>query len=286
MQRYFRMSDVTAKYVFAEEVNSSGSRQYVGFDSLSEAFDSIKSHGFWHEVLQYPGRLVFDIDRGNVSCDEIVSAVKSVYDSPENYNYEVIEMKNSENFERRHVIVHVRTVDAEVLCGNRGLNAEIAKNIFGADLAIYQRNRTLRMPLMHKYGKTDYYPIPEGKNIYECLNNADLQHSHVLHGILESACSMVHVELGNEDSAFINWIRARVPGVEPYILGNGKVNLRRISPSMCVLCKREHTNIDLLVETTAAGKVWLKCPRNSAENVPFGGKRAHLLGIYYRNFNI
>jgi hypothetical protein len=289
---YPRLADVpSGGFVVAEEISESGARRYIHSESADEFFSGHQPGGYYHEVLRYPCRLLLDIDEGGASEVEIRLSVDEAIRRTGQQDGEnpaecgrIIVMRNSQQPDRVHVVVHLRSVviGQEMLVVSPVLAMELARGIPGADMGIYRRNATLRMPMCRKFGRDDMYQIPESFGILDCIGYHDWAgDSTRLYGTyreIEERPRPMRSLFAYD--GFMTWLFSRVEGVEPQWIRGDRWNLRRVAPGYCPMCKRSHDNIDLVAERAKDGKVWLKCPRYVVERRGNEGPRAFLLGFY------
>lgn len=286
---YARLADVPdGGFLVAEEVNMEGGRKYIHADTPGRFFESRGPGGRFHEVLRYPARLVVDIDDCSaiietMLMDYVASGLESMGVSGWARCRRVVVMHNSENPMRMHATIHLEHLDGrEVMLGSYIAARQLAQAIPGADMGIYRRNASLRLPFSPKYGRTDVYQIPACATIWDCIAWSDeVPNGPPLIGeLMREGDVALRPWTSLASRPFEQWVEGKVAGVEAQQVGPAKWNLRRHSSGSCPMCRRDHDSIDLVVERSKDGKVWLKCPRYAAENAGSGRPRAYLLGFY------
>jgi hypothetical protein len=279
MRAYARLSELPdAKFKVARVLNASGARDFIAANNPMDFYE-LMPPGMYHEVIQYPGRIVLDIDNAEFDAEIVRQAILNVPElshfKPTIIHMTKPKMKDSKS---HHVVIHLMDGHLEYMVANRSIVKSVAVQIPGADLGIYRRNSTLRLPMSPKPGNDDdYYEIPSKCHITDCIATPPTTCNIVgkPEEIQEERRKeSMKITLGESEESI--WIDSKVADAfETQQIGLNKWNLRRINPSYCPLCKRTHENIDQVIERSGS-KFWLKCPRYNAAP---GAPRAKLLGV-------
>jgi len=256
----YKLDDVIdSKYIVAEEI-ANNKRRYIGLEHRHQVENLMVAKGnSLYEVISYPAAGFMDIDL--TTSKEIAKIVEKLTA----HGAKVIVSPNNQTENPYDVPQKYHIYTPNLVFRTPGdMKDFMTKITIDLDRSVYRINGLMRLPYNTKFGKFDYYLLPDGVDATDAVISTGTG-KYKPTGAVEHAPSPPKEERTRKvriveptGSVLLRYLAHRYDSFNVTEPKPGTFNLKRLEPSGCPLHLRIHDHIDQQI-VLARGKLYLKC---------------------------